>query len=514
MNPPPLQGLMMRSPLQVSAIAERAAALFADREIVSRTATGVERQTYGTLVARARRLASALVDMGIKPGDRVATFAWNSSRHLELYLAVPSIGAVLHTVNIRLHHDEIKYILEHAADRAVFVDASVRGLLPAAVDTTIQMPDMAAELGSDVEYESLIAAGNPDFEFPRFDEERAAALCYTSGTTGNPKGVLYSHRSLALYCLMANQPDAFGITESDTVMPIVPMFHANAWGLPYIAAMSGARQVMPGPSPTPAVLADLIATEAVTMSAAVPTVWQGILDHPNADLTSVRELIAGGAAVPESLLRAFADRGVKMTQGWGMTETSPLALISRVPAHRTIDPDQEFSLRATQGRPIPFVDVRLDAASGGELQVKAPSAAEQYYRQPDAGPATDDGWMRTGDIATIVDSGYVKLTDRTKDLIKSGGEWISSVELETAILFHPDVLEAAVVAMPDNKWGERPCMFVTTRPHASVQLGDVRAFLASTMPSWSLPDRLVVVDEIPKTSVGKIDKKVLRHEVE
>jgi fatty-acyl-CoA synthase len=514
-DPAVLPGLMMRSPLGISAIATRAEDQFGTREVVSRTAHGIDRLDYRTLVERARRLASSLREMGIGPGDRVGTFAWNSARHLELYLAVPSLGAVLHTINIRLHQGEISYIIEHAGDRVVFADASVRGSLPNVAPVQVTMPDADRELGSDVAYEELIASGDPHFEFPEVPEEAAAALCYTSGTTGRPKGVLYSHRSLALYALMANQPDAFGVAEDDTVMAVVPMFHANAWGLPYIAALAGAKQVLPGPSPTPAILAELIASERVTMSAAVPTVWQGVRDlEPPADLTSIRELIAGGSAVPESLIRQYAERGVKMVQGWGMTETSPLALVSRVPRLRPLGGDEEFEVRAMQGRPIPFVEARIDDTSGGELQVKGPTVAEGYFQQPDASPATDDGWMRTGDIAVIDDFGYVKLTDRTKDLIKSGGEWISSVELETAILFHPDIVEAAVVAMPDATWGERPCMFATVRPGADPDLAEVRAFLAERLPSWALPDRLVVVPEIPKTSVGKLDKKLLRSQLD
>jgi fatty-acyl-CoA synthase len=508
---PVLDGLMMHGNLTIATIAKRAETTYGAKEVVSRTTTTLERWTYRDIVTRARRLASSLAAMGVGPGDRVATFAWNSVRHLELYLAVPSLGAVLHTVNIRLHPDEIEYILRHAEDRMIFVDASLRASLPDLVRPTVVMPDANLSHVDDLLYEDLIADGDPNFEFPPVDESAAALLCYTSGTTGKPKGVLYSHRSLCLYSLMANQPDAFGITENDTVMPVVPMFHANAWGLPFIAAMSGARQVLPGPSPTPAILADLMHSESVTISAAVPTVWQGILDlSPAPDLGSIRELIGGGSAVPEALIRAYSDRGVAMVQGWGMTETSPLAMISRVPSRRVLSTDAEFRLRASQGRPLPFVEVRLDAEEGGELQVRGPSVAKSYFLQPDAPLVTDDGWMRTGDIAEVDDHGYVKLTDRTKDLIKSGGEWISSVELEAAILFLPDVAEAAVVAMPDDKWGERPCMFAAVRDGAKLELEDVRGFLATRFPSWALPDRLVVLPAIPKTSVGKLDKKALR----
>jgi len=319
----------------VSAIAERAGSIFGEREIVSRTAAGVERRSYAEVVERARRLADALRQLGIQPGDRVATFGWNSARHLELYLAVPSMGAVLHTLNIRLSETDLTYIAQHAGDRVVFFDASLAGVLPRfeGVEHQVVMPDDGPVPQGAIEYEDLVAGGDREFEFPELDEGAAAAMCYTSGTTGRPKGVVYSHRSIALYSLMANQPDAFGIREQDTVMPLVPMFHANAWGWPYIAAMAGARQVFPGPSPTPAVIADLIREEGVTLSAAVPTVWQGLADlDPRPDLSSVRELICGGSAVPEQLIRTYDERfGVPIVQGWGMTETSPLGAISRLP---------------------------------------------------------------------------------------------------------------------------------------------------------------------------------------
>lgn len=506
-----VRGLMMKAPLGIGAIADRAQTQFGRREVVSRTASGEERFDYATVVERARRLASSLRELGVRPGDRVASFAWNSVRHLELYLAVPSVGAVLHTVNVRLHQDEIAYLLDHADDKVVFADASVRDNLPHSQLAHILMPDDERDLGADIAYEQLIAAGDPSFEFPIHDEESAAMLCYTSGTTGNPKGCLYSHRSLALYVLMANQPDSFGITENDVVMPVVPMFHANSWGMPYIAAMVGAKLVLPGPAPSPRVLGELIASEQVTISGAVPTVWQGVLDlRPSPDLSSVRELVVGGSQLPETLLRGFGDRGVAMTQGWGMTETSPLALISRIPTNRHLDDDERIGVLAKQGRPIPFVEARINDVSGGELQVRGPSIVRDYYLRPEDSPLTADGWLSTGDIAVIDDDGYIKLTDRTKDLIKSGGEWISSVELETSILAHPDVIEAAVVAMPHSKWGERPCMFVRLREGTVLGLSEVREFLVGIMPSWSLPDRLVIVDDIPKTSVGKFDKKLLR----
>ncbi|HET6509121.1 MAG TPA: long-chain fatty acid--CoA ligase [Baekduia sp.] len=507
-------GLMMERPMLVSTIAERAERVFGAREVVGRTALGIERSTYAEVVRRARRLADALSRMRVGPGDRVATFGWNSLRHLELYLAVPSMGAVLHTLNIRLSEDDLKYIVEHAGDRVIFLDASLAASLPRfdGVEHEVLMPDDEAVRAGAMPYEDLVAGGDPGFAFPELDESAAAAMCYTSGTTGRPKGVVYSHRSIALYSLMANQPDAFGIHERDSVMPVVPMFHANAWGLPFISAMAGARQVMPGPSPTPAIIADLMRSEDVTVSAAVPTVWQGLADlDPRPDLSSVRELICGGAAVPEQLIRTFDERfDVPVVQGWGMTETSPLAAISRLPVDAPEAADERYALRAKQGRVLSFISARLDAENGGELQVRGPSVARAYYGGEGEGSFTDDGWLRTGDVAEIDDRAFVKLVDRTKDLVKSGGEWISSVELETAVLFHPGVLEAAVVAMPDSKWGERPCMFVVAREGARLDGAELRSFLGERFPSWWLPDRFELVAELPKTSVGKLDKKVLR----
>jgi len=516
----PMSGLMMDRPLAVSAIAERAGTVFGDREVVSRTMTGLERSTYADVLVRARRLASALRELGIGPGDRVATFGWNSVRHLELYLAVPSLGAVLHTLNIRLFADDLRYIVEHAEDRVLFFDASLAGTLPGlpGIVHRVVMPDAPSGAVDALPYEDLVEAGDPAFAFPEIDERRAAAMCYTSGTTGRPKGVVYSHRSIALYTLMANQPDAFGIGEVDSVMPLVPMFHANAWGLPYIAAAAGARQVMPGPAPTPQDIVELITDESVTISAAVPTVWQTVVDLPgHHSLAPLREAICGGSAVPETLIRAFDERfGVPVVQGWGMTETSPLAAISRLPAGPDLSLDQQYALRAVQGRVLPFLEARLDATAGNELQVRGPTIARGYYRDESASSSfTDDGWLRTGDVAEIDERSYVRIVDRTKDLVKSGGEWISSVELEMAALAHPAVAEAAVVAVPHPRWGERPCMFVVPRSGKREQLdaAAMRAFLKERVAGWWLPDHIELVDEIPKTSVGKLDKNELRRRI-
>jgi fatty-acyl-CoA synthase len=510
-----MDGLMMDYPLLVRHIAERAETVFGAREIVSRTAAGVERTTYADVVGRARRLASALADMGVGPGDRVATFGWNSARHLELYLAVPSMGAVLHTLNIRLFEDDLRYIVDHAGDRVVFLDASLAGVMPSfeGVEHEVLMPDGAGEREGALDYEDLVASGDPRFTFPDLDENSAAAMCYTSGTTGRPKGVVYSHRSTLLHSLMVCTADAMGVRETDSFMPIVPMFHANAWGIPYACALAGARQVFPGPKMAPAELAELIEAEHVTRAAGVPTIWQGMLQlDPRPDLSSLREVKAGGSAVPEALIRHFDEVfGVPLVQGWGMTETSPLASVSRLPGDVELGEDEAYEVRACIGRVMPLVDFRLDEDAGGELQVRGPFIAREYYNDESSREKfTEDGWLRTGDVAELRHGSYLHIVDRTKDLVKSGGEWISSVELENEIMAHPDVLEAAVIAVPDEKWSERPCACVVPKPGADLEADDVRSFLADRVAKWWVPDRVEFIDEVPKTSVGKFNKKDLR----
>jgi fatty-acyl-CoA synthase len=508
---------MMRTPLLVRSIAERAGQLFAAREVVSLTATGVERSTYGDVVRRARALADALRDLGIRPGDRVATFGWNSVRHLELYLAVPSMGAVLHTLNIRLFEDDLRYVVGHAEDRVIFLDASLAEVMPRfeGVEHEVLMPDADATREGALDYEELVSSGDEGFDFPDLDENTAAAMCYTSGTTGRPKGVVYSHRSTVLHTLMTNQADGPGLRERDTALPIVPMFHANAWGLPYAAAMAGSKLVLPGPRMDPASLANLIADERVTFAAAVPTIWQGVgqLDPPP-DLSSVERIICGGSAVPESLIRLYDERfGVPIIQAWGMTETSPMASVCRVPSNGPTG-DEAYAIRAMQGRVVPMVEYRVDEDSGGELQVRGPTIAASYYNdETGAEKFTEDGWLRTGDVAEIQPGAIIKLVDRTKDLIKSGGEWISSVELENAIMAHPDVVEAAVVAVPDERWSERPCACVFRREGCELDADRLREFLAQRVAKWWLPERVEFIAEVPKTSVGKFDKKVLRAQV-
>jgi fatty-acyl-CoA synthase len=510
-----MDGLMQDYPLLVRHIAERAETVFPNREIVSQTKDGVERTTYGEVVERARRLASSLESLGVKRGDRVATFGWNSMRHLELYLAVPSMGAVLHTLNIRLFEEDLHYIVGHAEDSVIFLDASLAGAMPRfdGVEHEVLMPDSEEEREGALDYEQLVSDGDPGFQFPDLDENSAAAMCYTSGTTGRPKGVVYSHRSTVLHSMGAGHADAMAIRQRDRVMPVVPMFHANAWGIPYTASMSGATLVFPGPRMTPQEIADLIAAEKVTMAAGVPTIWQGVLqleDPP--DLSSVREIMCGGSAVPEALIRAFDERfGIPVLQGWGMTETSPLASTSRVPAEEELSEDEQYRVRATQGRTLPLVDYRIDEEAGGELQVRGPWVARAYYNDDSSAEKfTEDGWLRTGDVAELVHGSYIKLVDRTKDLVKSGGEWISSVELENEIMAHPDVLEAAVIAVPDERWSERPCACIVKKEGCSLDADAVLEHLKPRVAKWWLPDRVEFIDEVPKTSVGKFDKKVLR----
>ena len=510
-----MQSTMQDRPLSIGMLFEHGRTVRSRSHVATFEGERVRRASFADVAARAERLAAALRRLGVRPGDRVGTFSWNTQEHLEAYLAVPSMGAVLHTLNIRLFEDDLRYITTHADDRIVFVDASLADAMPdfEATEREVLMRDGPGEREGSLDYEELIEGGDPAFELPEFDENTAAAMCYTSGTTGRPKGVLYSHRSIVLHALGAGLPDSMGIREADSVMPVVPMFHAMAWGIPYLATMVGARQVLPGPDLTPVGLAELIESERVTWTAGVPTIWNGILElDPPPDLSSLRELKAGGSAVPEALIRGFAERfGIPLVQGWGMTETSPLAATSRPPGDVELSDDEEYALRAMQGRVLPLIDFRIDADSGGELQVRGPWVARGYYEDPDSCEKfTEDGWLRTGDVAELERDSYLKLVDRTKDLVKSGGEWISSVELENAVMAHPDVVEAAVIAVPDERWGERPCACVALRAGADVDAGALREHLAGRVAKWWIPERIEFIDEVPKTSVGKFDKKVLR----
>jgi acyl-CoA synthetase (AMP-forming)/AMP-acid ligase II len=525
-----MRGQMQHDPLVLTRLLERAATYSPRGQIATRTPEGMHRETYADLGERCARLAGALRELGVGPGDRVASFAWNSWRHLELYFAVPCMGAVLHTLNIRLHPDQVAWIANHAEDRVVCVDAS---LLPAfakvtpglrTVEHVVVMGD--GDLEEALAYEELLEAAPPEFDWPELDENDACAMAYTSGTTGNPKGVVYSHRSMVLHTWMVNQASVLGIEETDAVMPVVPMFHANAWGLPYAATLAGAKLVFPGQySADPPALAELIEGERVTFTAGVPTVWIGLLQYlesHEADLSSVRRIIAGGSAVPRSLIEAFAKRGLELWQGWGMTETSPLASLSRLtPDHAGLPEPERIRVRAKQGRVVPGVQLRVvdvatgeevpwDSKSMGEVQVRGNWVAEAYYRPDEPGEQFSDGWLRTGDVAVVDEYGYIQLVDRTKDLVKSGGEWISTIELESALMGHPAVLEAAVIAVPDERWSERPLACVVLKEGAHATPEELLEFIAPQFAKWWLPDRIEFVDEIPKTSVGKFDKKVLR----
>ncbi len=528
-----MNGLMMDEPLLLTHLVRRAARLFWEKRILSRTQFGVTEYTYADLYRRACQLGHVLETLGVGPGERVGTFAWNTFRHLELYFGVPASGRVLHTLNIRLFPEQIAYIVNHAEDAVIFVDES---LLPQLEKLAPELRSVRAYvvMGDDplpqtilkpvYRYEELMRHAPTDDSFPSLDEQSAAAMCYTSGTTGNPKGVVYSHRALVLHTFAQCLADAFGLVEADVILPVVPMFHANAWGLPYGATMVGATQVYPGVQPTADDICQLIETHRVTVTAGVPTVLLGVLTalekHPY-DLSSLRCIPCGGSAVPESLLERFDALGITVVQAWGMTETSPLAAVSQ-PLSLMADWPQERKrkVRAKQGRPMPFVDMRIvgedgreqpwDGKSVGELQVRGPWIVGSYYRDERSTASFDRGWFKTGDIGTIDEYGYLQITDRAKDVIKSGGEWISSVELENTIMAHPKVAEAAVIGLPHERWQERPLACVVLRPGETLTKEELLAFLEPRVAKWWLPDDVVFLDALPKTSVGKIAKRELR----
>jgi fatty-acyl-CoA synthase len=517
---------MMDVQLTLPLILRRAERVHPDRALVSHTTTGVERTTYGEVAERARRLASALARLGVGRGDRVATFAWNSSRHLEAYFAVPCMGAVLHTLNIRLFEDQLAYVVNHAQDRVVLCDASlahvfarIRDRVPG-VEHVVLLPDAPDDgaIPGALHYEELLVDADAGFGWPTdLREGEAAAMCYTSGTTGDPKGVLYSHRSTLLHMWSQLTAEAGGATHEDIVQPVVPMFHANAWGIPYAATAVGSSLVLPGPAMAPEQIAEQIARERVTVTAGVPTIWLALLrlEPSQLDLSSLRVIHSGGSAVPESLIRAYWERfRVPFKQGWGMTETSPVATTVR-------GEPEEFAIRATQGRALAGVELRIvdddgtelpwDGEAVGELEARGPWIARAYYDDPRSGERfSRDGWLRTGDVASFSPQGDMRIVDRTKDLVKSGGEWISSVELEGHVMAHPDVAEAAVIAVPDERWQERPAACVVPREGADLDAEALRAFLAERVARWWIPERIEFLDELPKTSVGKFDKRALR----
>jgi fatty-acyl-CoA synthase len=529
-----MDGLMMDVPLTIPLIVRHAEALHGKKIVSSREPDRrITRIPYAAVLDRARRLTTALKRLGIQRGDRVATFCWNHHQHLETYFAVPCMGAVVHTLNIRLGAEELSYIANHAEDRVVIVDDV---LLPAferfrdrltSVREIVVVGEGGQRPAGALDYESLIAAAEPDPFEDSIDEREAAAMCYTSGTTGRPKGVLYSHRSQMLHTLVIGQPVCLGAAEHDTVMPIVPMFHANAWGVPYVAALAGANQVHAGPYLDPRSVLELMASERVTRAMGVPTIWMGILQEldrnaASYDLSALTDVMIGGAAVPEALIRAFAERhGITITQGWGMTETSPVGSMSSLTSEiEAQDCSTQYAYRARAGRPLPLVEARVRDESGvrpwddtgmAELEVRGPWVASAYYRSTESDDRfTDDGWFKTGDMASIDARGYIAIRDRSKDVIKSGGEWISSVALENAIMGMPEVAEAAVVGLAHPRWDERPLALVVLREGAQCSVEAVRAHLAPQFPGWWLPDAVEFVSAIPKTSVGKFQKREIR----
>ncbi|MGD9794591.1 MAG: long-chain fatty acid--CoA ligase [Acidimicrobiia bacterium] len=543
---------MQDIPLSIAMIFDRAENFHRDRPIVTVTANGRERTTYRQWAERTRRLGSMLERLGLAPDARVGTFAWNTARHLELYFAAPCTGRVLHTLNIRLFPEQITYIVNHAADEVIFLDRSLAPLLAPLLDTFttvrhlvvmddgkggIELPDgsvgwppagerPATWHGMELhDYEELLAQCEP-MQWPELDDEhRAASMCYTSGTTGNPKGVVYSHRSTVLHTMATMIANNIGVCERDIVLPVVPMFHANSWGLAHGAVAAGAGIIMPGPDLSGPALADLIVDEKVSVAAGVPTIWQAVLPClAGRDTSSLRIIPCGGSAVPRSLSEAYREQvGLPLYQAWGMTETSPVAACCTLtPAMDEWDEDTRADQRTTVGRALFGVAFRVvepdtttklpwDGESTGELQVRGNWIAEQYYSDPSgAASFTPDGWLRTGDVAQVDQYGFIRLVDRTKDLIKSGGEWISSVELENELMAHPQVAEAAVVGVAHPKWGERPLACIVLRPGAQLSRDEVLDWLRPKLAHWQLPDDVVFIDEVPKTSVGKFSKKDLR----
>jgi fatty-acyl-CoA synthase len=529
-----MQGLMMDSPLTLAPILERAARLFPNKEIASKTDAGMHRYTYADFHERVHRIAWALERMGIKRGDRIGTLCWNGYRHLELYFAITCYGAVLHTLNPRLAPDQLAYITEHAGDRLIFCDASLASLLDAirgdiqGVSEIVVMDDRSA-------YEDMLAA-SPDrlFPWPDLEETAAAATCYTSGTTGHPKGVLYTHRSLVLHSFSLCLADVFALSERDTILQLVPMFHANGWGIPYAAVMVGAKIVLSGRSLQPLDIATLIEDEKTTFTAGVPTLWMGLyglLEHEKHDISTLRTIVCAGSALPRQFVEWYEEKyGIRFMLAWGMTETTPIATVMALKTHlESLDAKPRYDVLARHGLPVAGIDVRIvdefgkdvlwDGVTMGELQVRGPWVTSAYFNDPrgeERGQQESfmNGWFRTGDVATIDPEGYIQIMDRTKDLVKSGGEWISSVDLENAIMAHPKVMEAAVIGVPHPKWEERPVAAVACLPQfrGQVTKEEILEFLKDRVAKWWLPDDVVFIEAVPKTSVGKFNKRALREQ--
>lgn len=528
---------MMNVPLLVSSMLERAERYFPKKTVVSRTSTGIVTHTYKEIGERTRRLSSALDKIGVSKGDRIGTLAWNHHRHLEAYFAIPGIGAVLHTINIRLSPAHIVYIINHAEDKVLLFDEDLLPLLEKVkdqlktVEAFVIMTDKDELPESNLEplyhYEKIVNEGNPAFQFKKdLDENDPVGMCYTSATTGNPKGVIYSNRGVVLHSMALGLADSSGLTESDIAMPVVPMFHVNAWGLPFAAVWFGTTLVMPGPYFTPKVLAELIDSEKVTITAGVPTIWLGLLnelEQGNYDTSSLTRILCGGSAAPKGLIQAFESKyKIPFIHAYGMTETTPLVVLSRLKSYQNdLSEEEKLEIRSKQGSIVPLVEMKVVGANGevandgkemGELLLRGNWIADEYYRDERTNEAFRDGWLHTGDVVTVDEEGIVKIVDRTKDLIKSGGEWISSVDIENALMAHESVFEAAVIAVPHERWQERPIACVVLKDAAKEQTtkDQLFEFLKPQFAKWWLPDDIIFMDEIPKTSVGKFLKRALR----
>ena len=529
-----IRSTMQRVPLSSNDFLERAGRIYPESEVVSRMPDkSLHRYRFADFYRRSRQLAAALLAAGLKKGDRVATLSWNHYAHLECYFGIPAAGGVTHTLNLRLSPDEIAWIVKHAQDRFLVVDDVLLPLLEkfrsqVSLEKIIVVPLTGAPVAAPfVDYEKFLAAAPTDFEYVEHDENDPIAMCYTSGTTGRPKGVVYSHRSMVLHTLVASLPDHWGLRSRDSVLPVTPMFHANCWGIPYGAAMMGIKMILPGPHLGAADLLDLFMTERPTYALGVPTIWISILQLLESQpekyhLPAGVRMLVGGSAVPESLIRQFARHGASVLQGWGMTETSPLASGAFIkPELQHLDEEQRFPIQATAGVPAPLVELRIvdddnnhqpwDGKSPGEIQVRGNFITGSYHDVPvDPDKFTPDGWLRTGDVATLDSHAYIRIVDRTKDLIKSGGEWISSVDMENLLMAHPAVSEAAVIAIPDEKWCERPLACVVFRPGAQATPEELRNHLTPMFARWQLPERFEVLEAIPRTSTGKFWKAKLR----
>jgi len=530
---------MMNTPLTITSMIERAEKYFPKKKVISRTHEGIHELTYKEIGERTRSLSSALEELGVKKGDRVGTLAWNHHRHLEAYFAIPSMGAVLHTINIRLPEEHLIHIINHAEDKVLLIDSDFLPLVEKISDK-IDSVKAFIVMGADYSvpestldplysYEHLVTEGDESYEYNvELDENDPAGMCYTSATTGKPKGVVYSHRGIVLHSMSFSMVDTAALSETDVAMPVVPMFHVNAWGMPFGATWLGSTQVLPGPMATPKILAELIETYKVTATAGVPTIWLGLLkeiETKTYDLSSLRSILCGGSAAPEGLIRAFEEKhGIPFIHAYGMTETTPLVTLARLKSYQTDLPAGErMKIRKKQGLVVPGIDIKVVNEDGevksngedmGELLIRGPWIADEYYKDEErSAEAFRDGWLHTGDVVTIDEEGNIEIVDRTKDLIKSGGEWISSVELENALMGHDGIFEAAVVSVPHPKWQERPVACVVLHEGVDLSKEEIMEFLKPKFAKWWLPDDVLFMEDIPKTSVGKFLKRVLRDQV-